>query len=84
MINSSVGKVGSHAPSGIINETYFFKLLNMLGYQFRLFPLRENVPWGLYGGHLEFRRKIYKRVVNILTFDLHVTERCVTPLFQVF
>ena len=49
-----------------------------------MFPLRENVPWGLYGGHLEFRLKIHKRVVNILTFDLHVTERCVTPIFKYF
>ena len=46
----------------------------MLGYQFRLFPLRENVPWGLYGGHLEFYQKIHKRFVEILTFDLHVKE----------
>ena len=75
--------MGSHAPYGIINETYFFRLPNILGYQFRLFPLQENVPWGLYGGYLEFRQNIHKRVVHILTFDPHVTERCVTPLFQV-
>ena len=68
----------SHAPPGIINDTYFFKCRMVSEKIFYMFPVKKYCPMGfLMAAILDLLGAGDK----FITFELCIVERCVTPLF---